>query len=106
MNIEELKKNISDNDAVMIYFSGENCGVCTVLSPKIKSAVSLNYPKLKQLYISATEFKNTAAEMGVFSMPTIVVFFEGKEFLRKSRHISVDGFIDDLNRPYSLFFGQ
>ena len=28
MNIEELKQIINNNDAVMVYFSGEFCGVC------------------------------------------------------------------------------
>ncbi len=104
MNIDDLKKEIESNAALLVYFSGENCGVCKALSPKIKEAVLVNYPKIKQLYISATEFQETAASLSVFTIPTVIVFLDGKEFVRKSRHISVGGLIEELSRPYNLFF--
>ena len=106
MNTNELKNIISTNDAVMVYFSGENCGVCKALSPKIEKAVSNSYDKIKQVYISATDFQETAASFSVFTIPTVIVFFDNKEFIRKSRHISVDGFIKDILRPYNLFFEE
>ncbi|MEA2017339.1 MAG: thioredoxin family protein [Campylobacterota bacterium] len=104
MNLEDLKQTIKENDAVMVYFSGENCGVCKVLEPKIKEAFSNEFSKIKQIYISVEKYKTTAIEYGVFSMPTIIVFFDKKEFSRKSRNLSVQGFVDELKRPYGLFF--
>ncbi len=104
MEIEELKQTIQNEDAVMIYFSGEFCGVCKVLQPKIKEAFANEFPKIKQIYISVEQYKQTAAEFGVFAVPTIIVFFDKKEFARKSRNLSVAGFVDELQRPYGLFF--
>ena len=104
MDIDSLNNEIKNNDAVLVYFSGEYCGVCEVLSPKIKDAISTHFPKIKQLYISASDFKQTAANFSVFSMPTIIIYFDGKEFIKQSRHISVSGLVDDIQRPYNLFF--
>ena len=104
MEIEELKQIINNNDAVMVYFSGEFCGVCKVLQPKIKDAFQKSFPKIKQVYISADEYKQTAIEFGVFAVPTIIVYFDGKEHQRKSRNLSVVGFVEELQRPYGLFF--
>jgi len=104
MQIEELQQEIENNDAVMIYFSGKNCGVCKVLEPKIKEAFTLSFPKIKQIYICAEQYKITAIEYGVFSVPTIIVYFDKKEFARKSRNLSVAGFVQELKRPYGLFF--
>jgi len=104
MEIEELKETINNNDAVMVYFSGQFCGVCKVLQPKIKEAFQKEFPKIKQIYIDADDFKQTAIEYGVFAVPTIVVFFDKKEFARKSRNLSVGGFVQELQRPYGLFF--
>ena len=104
MDIEELTDTINSNDAVMVYFSGEFCGVCKVLQPKIKDAFALSFPKIKQIYIDADQFKQTAIEYGVFTVPTIIVFFDKKEFARKSRNLSVQGFVTELQRPYNLFF--
>ena len=104
MKIEDLKNEIKENEALLVYFSGENCGVCHALRPKIQDAVTANFPKIKQLYISATDFQETAAGLSVFTIPTVIVFLDGKEFIRQSRHISVGGFIEELKRPYNLFF--
>jgi len=104
MQVDELKNFISSNDAVMVYFGGEFCGVCKVLQPKIKEAFEKDFPKIEQIYIDADSYKQTAIEYGVFAIPTIIVFFDKKEFARKSRNLSVQGFISELQRPYGLFF--
>ncbi len=93
---------IKDDLAVMIYFSGQGCGVCKVLQPKIKQAFDKYYPLIKQYYFDIEEYKEFAISHNVFSMPTVLVFLDGKEFIRKSRNMSVDGIVNDLKRPYSL----
>ena len=104
MDIEQLKKQIASNEAVMVYFSGENCGVCEVLRPKIKSMLKEKFPKVKQIFISAEEFKATAADLSIFSVPSLIIYLDGKEFIRKSRNISVLELENELKRPYSLYF--
>ena len=34
-NSQQVEEAINKNDAVLIYFSGENCSVCKVLKPKL-----------------------------------------------------------------------
>ena len=104
MNLEDLQNKIKNTDAIMIYFSGENCGVCHALQPKIKTAFDKNFPKIEQLYIKAEENKQIATHFGIFALPSIIVYFENKEFLNQSRLISVDQIVQNINRPYSLFF--
>ena len=104
MTLEELQNKISTTQSLFLYFSGEGCGVCQVLQPKIKNAFDINFPKIEQLYINAQENPKISAHFGVFSLPTIFVYFDGKEFLNKSRLISVDETISSIARPYNLFF--
>ena len=104
MDIEDIEKEIQSNDAVMLYFSGENCGVCTALMPKIQSSFKTNFPKIKQLFISASDFPQIAAHYSIFTIPSILVYFDKKETKRESRHISVDQLIQSTRRPYDLFF--
>ena len=40
----------------------------------------------------------------IFTVPTITVYIDGKEFLRKSRNIGIGELQTDLERPYNLFF--
>ncbi|MEA3512860.1 MAG: thioredoxin family protein [Campylobacterota bacterium] len=104
METKDVNQEIKNNDAIMIYFSGENCGVCKALQPKIQKEFTNNFPKIKQLFISASDFPQIAVSFSVFTIPSVVVFFEGKENLRKSRHISVLQLSDELKRPYGLLF--
>ena len=104
MTIDELNKQIKTNDALLVYFSGEHCGVCKTLKPKIFEAFSNTYPKIKQLEIKTEENLELARQFNIFCLPTILVFFDGNEFQRKERLISVGGLISDIKRPYSLFF--
>jgi len=104
MSLEDLQNKIKNTDAIMIYFSGENCGICHALQPKIKTAFDQYFPKIEQLYIKAEENKQIAAHFGIFALPSIIVYFENKEFLKQSRLISVDQIVQNINRPYSLFF--
>lgn len=104
MELEQLKNEIQSNDAVMVYFSGENCGVCKVMQPKIKKLFRKQFPKVKQIFIKADNSQKTAAQYNVLTIPTVIVFFEAKEFIRQSRHISCDQIEQQLNRTYNLFF--
>jgi len=104
MNIEQLNEKIKSTSALLVYFSGTSCGVCKVLKPKITKAFNENYPKIKQIEINIEDNIELSRQFNIFAMPSILVFFDGNEFIRKERNISVDGLIDQVKRPYSLFF--
>jgi thiol-disulfide isomerase/thioredoxin len=104
MTKEQLNVEIKTNEALMIYFSGIDCGVCEVLKPKVKELLDKNFPKIKQLYISANEYQESAASLNVFTIPTLLIFLDGKEFIRKSRNLSIIGLKEELKRPYDLYF--
>jgi thioredoxin-like negative regulator of GroEL len=104
MTIEELNQQIKSTDALLIYFSGEHCGVCKVLKPKIFDAFTKYYPKIKLLEIKTEQNLELARQFNVFAMPTIVVYLDGNEFQRKERNISVQELIQDIKRPYEIYF--
>lgn len=104
-NLDELNKYISTQAAVLIYFSGQNCSVCKDLKPKIKNTISQNFPKIEIYEVKSDLYKHIASSFSVFSIPTILVFFDSKEFKRYGRNISIYQFIEDLKRPYTLFLG-
>jgi len=45
-----------------------------------------------------------SSQYGVFTIPTIVVYFDGNETIRKSRHIGVGELAQAIERPYNLIF--
>jgi len=62
------------------------------------------FPKISFAYVNVSDAKKLAAQNSVFTAPTIVFFFDGKESLRKSRNINLNESKKELERPYSFLF--
>lgn len=103
-SIDNFFETTVKNQACLIYFSHENCNVCKVLKPKIEKLLEADFPKIKMFYSDTIVNPEVAAQNSIFTVPTILVFFDGKEFLRKSRNIGVVELTRDIERPYSLLF--
>ncbi len=100
INIQEL---IGLKKSFMLYVGGEYCSVCKVLRPKIFDAFDREFPNIDKLSIDIEDQREFVAQQNIFAVPTIIVYFEGKEFFRKSRNLSVDLFIEEVRRPYNIF---
>lgn len=105
-NSEEVHQIIQNNDAVFLYFSGENCSVCKALKPKITALFKENFPKIKLIEIQTDVAIETTAQFGVFSLPTMMLYIEQKEFLKKGRNVSIPLLIEEIKRVYTLFLGE
>jgi thioredoxin 1 len=101
---EEILEILEKNKSVLLYFGATNCGVCEVLKPKIEQEVSRNFSKIKQIYINSTKDFELSSYFNIFTAPTILVFFEKKEFKRYGRNISLNIFNDEINRLYEMVF--
>jgi len=104
MTKDEFDTLVNSNDAIMFYFSGNNCGVCNILKPKIKELLDKKYPNITQQYIEAENSKQLCAKLSIFSVPVILIYFDKKEFIRKNRNFSILEVDSELKRPYRLFF--
>lgn len=103
-SIEEYHFTIKSNQGVLIYFSHDKCNVCKVLKPKIKELLQKEFPNIKMYYTDTVLYPEIAAQNSVFTAPTILIFFEGKEFLRKSRNVGIEELKKEIERPYNLMF--
>ena len=104
LSLDQFQKIVQQDQASLFYFSHEQCNVCKVLRPKIETELTRDYPRLKQYYCDIHLYPEISAQNSVFAVPTILIFFEGLEYLRFSRHISLEILHDKINRPYQLLF--
>ncbi len=100
--IHTLTQTLNNNLAVMLYFSAPTCNVCHALKPKLVSAIESNFSSFEIISIDISIQPEIASHFGVFSIPTLLIFLDKKEFLRKSRHMSVDEVITSIRRPYEI----
>ena len=102
MTLEELQTTIQTEVGVLLYFSGENCSVCHALRPKFKEVFDKEFPQLKQIYLDAHDNAEISAHFQVFSVPTMIVFMDGREFAREGRTVSMYQLTEKLKRPYTM----
>lgn len=100
--IENINEIIKENLAVMLYFSAPTCNVCHALKPKLLEAIDNNFGKFEVVSIDTSIDQEIAAHFSVFTIPTVLVFLDGREFLRKSRHMSIDEVVREIQRPYEI----
>ena len=101
-DLNELNDVLKNELAVVLYFSSPSCNVCHVLRPKLMEALEKEYPQIGRYHADIALTPEIAAEFQIFSAPTIIVFLEGREFIRKGRAMSVDGLLQEIKRPYEL----
>ncbi|MEY3090752.1 MAG: hypothetical protein RL113_1068 [Pseudomonadota bacterium] len=102
MTLEEVQNSIRSEVGVLLYFSGENCNVCHALRPKFKALFDAEFPQITQIYLDAHDNAEISAHFQVFSVPTMLVFLDGREFIRDGRAVSLHQMSEKLKRPYGM----
>lgn len=90
--------------ALLAYFSTEACNVCKVLKPKVVDLLEKEFPEMKMAYVKSDVLPEVAGQNRIFAAPTILVFFDGREYIRKSRSIGIGELKEAISRPYSMMF--
>lgn len=105
-SLDEFNLLIRNETAVLAYFSTEVCNVCKVLKPRVEQLIKNSFPEICLVYVPSDSLPDVAAQNRIFAAPTLLVYFEGKEYIRKSRNVGIDELRKEISRPYGLIFGD
>ena len=103
-SINHFQQVIKEETAVLVYFSHEQCNVCKVLKPKVQNLLEEKFPQMAMYYSDTVNQSEVAAQNRVFAVPTVLVFFDGRETYRFSRNIGLGELEQSIQRPYSMIF--
>lgn len=99
-----LQSIIEGEKGLIAYFYSNHCAPCLSLRPKVKQMADENFPGLRLVFVNSEQIPAIPAYYGVFANPGIIVFFEGKEFRRYSKYISINELGGDIQRIYKMVF--
>ena len=102
---EAFERFLQDHPAAAVYFTRAGCNVCHVLRPRLEELFAHSFPRMGFAMVDAEAAPAVAGQQRVFTVPTLLVFFDGDEALRKARGISPMELARELERPYALYFG-
>ncbi|WP_461467280.1 thioredoxin family protein [Parvimonas micra] len=81
----------------LFLFGSQDCAPCKALKEKI-TIWSVTHPQVFTSYVSIENNISLAAQENILGVPTIFVFVEGKEAIRKIRYFSLEEVFTALER--------
>ncbi len=103
---QQVDAFLQTHGAAALYFSSPDCNVCAALKPKVFELFAHDFSAMAVAEVDCTIAPEVAAQLGVLAAPTIVVYFDRAEWLRKVRNVSLPQLADELQRPYSVYFSE
>lgn len=95
---------IKEHQLAFLYISRPDCSVCHGLLPQVRELME-KYPKIHLGHINAGEVEEVASKFSVFTVPVLLLFVDGKEYLREARIVHMQLLEDKMDRIYENVLG-
>ena len=83
LSSENFEKEVLNSDKpVLVDFYADWCGPCKMMAPVVEELAGELQGKAKVGKINVDQNQDLAMEYNVMSIPTLIIFKEGKEFKR------------------------
>ncbi|MEJ2274937.1 MAG: thioredoxin, partial [Woeseiaceae bacterium] len=81
---QNFDKQIGRSDIpVVVDFWAEWCGPCKMMAPQFEQAAAQMEPQVRFAKLDTEEAQATAARFGIRSIPTVMLFRNGREVARQ-----------------------
>ncbi len=90
------KEIINHKGYALVDFWATWCSPCRMMAPVLESAEQQLGDKINFVKVDVDEQQQLAAEFDIMSIPTLVVFKDGKPVKRMSGYRPLDTFVEEL----------
>ncbi|MET3699367.1 thiol-disulfide isomerase/thioredoxin [Bacillus oleivorans] len=97
--IEAVDSFITSHVLSFVYISRTGCSVCHALLPQVGELME-KFPEIRLAHVNSAEVEEVAERFTVFSVPALLLFVEGKEYLREARAVHMSLFEEKLQKIY------
>lgn len=89
----------------LVLFTQPGCAACDGLVPALSARLGERFPELPLAAVDCADAPAVAGQSGVFSVPTVCLFLDGREAQRWSRHFALADLLAAIARPYAILHG-
>ena len=98
-NIKDIEQVLAESPLCLFFIKAPDCGVCNVMLEKVGKLAD-RFPSMSSFYTDIREEPLIAGRFLVFSGPTVLLLYEGKEIYRGSGFINME----ELEMKIEVFF--
>lgn len=98
INKQDFQKEVLDEKGlVLVDFYADWCGPCRMTAPIIEELAN-EEKNVKFVKVNVDENPDLASQYQIFSIPTFLIFKDGKVVHQFVGALSKEGFIDEINQ--------
>lgn len=98
-SLTEVDDLVVGNLLSLVYISRVDCSVCHGLKPQVARLLE-KYPLIAVGEVDADEVPEIAGAFNIFTVPVLILFVEGKEYLREARIVHMQLLEERLDKVY------
>lgn len=83
-SLNAIENFIKQHPFSFIYISRPGCTVCHAVLPQLRILLD-QFPNITLAHINADDVEEVAGRFSVFTVPVLLLFIDGTEFLREAR---------------------
>lgn len=103
-SIQDIDTFIENNKLAFLFISQPNCSVCHGLLPQVQQLME-TYTGIRLGYINASDVEEVAGRFSVFTAPVLLLFVNGKEYIREARIVHMQLLDEKINKIYKNMVG-
>lgn len=97
--LDKVNEFINEQQLALLYVTMPQCSVCDGLRPQIKTLIE-KYPHIHFGEVDASHVEKIKGQFSIFTAPVVILFLNGKEYLREARIIHTRLLEEKINRIY------
>ncbi|MCY8072611.1 thioredoxin family protein [Bacillus inaquosorum] len=101
-SLDSIENIIKQHQFSFLYISRPGCTVCHAVLPQLRILLE-QFPNIKLGHINADDVEEVAGRFSVFTVPVLLLFIDGTEFLREARFVHFEQLEERLKRVYQLY---
>lgn len=101
-SLNSIENFIKQHQFSFIYISRPGCTVCHAVLPQLRILLD-QFPNITLGHINADEVEEVVSRFSVFTVPVLLLFIDGTEFLREARFVHFEQLEERLQRVYRLY---
>lgn len=101
-SIEMVENFIQQHSLSFIYISRPDCSVCHALLPQILELME-QFPHIQLGHVNADAVEEIAGKFSIFTVPVLLLFVDGKEYIREARMVHLEPYKQKISKIYELY---